>query len=302
MSEETVKASRWVRVLLVLLPAWLVVSGTVAVWKFAKKEQQKATARPEWFASPVSSDSVRDDLGKLIHVVGERNLSSADATRNLGRAAAMIEGSMGPSNTGYLIRKTEGPAGFPLIEAGPDAVGTDAPAVWILCAYDSRPGSPGAEANASGITAVMAAARTLAGQPGKRPVRYLFLPHGHDPDSPLAETLRLAAARFTRADIVLCVEAMGAEDPLWLSSRDTTAMALALTEGIGEVKGSEVVCLGEFADLSALIFDLGFPAVRVATRPIVLPTEPDTEPADPLKLAASSTRLVELIRRCAALP
>ena len=95
---------------------------------------------------------------------------------------------------------------------------------------------------------------------------------------------------------------MGAGSSLWLSSRETAAAPLAAAQGIGEMKGGEVVCLGEFSDLSALLFEMGIPAVRVSTRPIVLQTEQDTDVPDPSIVAASSTRLAELIRRCAALP
>ena len=85
-------------------------------------------------------------------------------------------------------------------------------------------------------------------------MHFVFLPHANDPDSPVLET----AAKFAKLaasppKAVLCVEAMGAGEELWLSSRDTDAAPLALVHGLGSVNGAEVVCLGDDADLASML-------------------------------------------------
>ncbi|MDP3849290.1 MAG: M28 family peptidase [Luteolibacter sp.] len=296
------KRPRRVGVLLVILPLWLLASGGVAVWYFFKREKTHAAGQQQRFVRSVSVAGLADDLGKFVGIIGERHASSDSAAKNLARAAAMIEGALGPANTGYTVRRQRGPGDWPLLHATLGGKNPGAPAVWVLSSYDSRPGSPGAEANASGLAATLATAQALAGDQLATDVHFVFLPHVNDPDSPVLETALkfheiLAQAAPPKA--LLCVEAMGAGDLLWLTSRDVEAAPLALAQGLGTVRGAEVVCLGDDVDLASVLFEMGLPAVRVATRPMLTPAEPDSKvPAAPI-VAASTGRLIELIRRCA---
>ena len=106
-------------------------------------------------------------------------------------------------------------------------------------------------------------------------IHFVFLPHANDPESPVLETATKFKEIAGSPKAVLCVEAMGAGEQLWLSSRDTAAAPLALVQGLGSVRGAEVVCLGDDVDLASILFEMGLPAVRVATRPLVLPDEAD---------------------------
>ena len=127
-------------------------------------------------------------------------------------------------------------------------------------------------------------------------------PKCNDPDGPILETATRFQEIATSPKSILCVEAMGARDDLWLTSRDTSASPLTLAQDLGSVRGAEVVCLGDDVDLASVLFEMGLPAVRVATRPIVTPNEPDDQPPSATTVAASAGRLIELIRRCAAAP
>jgi hypothetical protein len=288
--------------LLVILPVWLALSGGFAVWHFLRRGDDMAAAEPPHFARGVSETLLADDLRKLVEVIGERHASGQNAAKNLTRAASMIEGLLGPANTGYTVRRVPGPAAWPILHATLRGTNPAAPAVWVLASYDSRPGSPGVEANATGLAATLAAAQAMADDPLAASVHFVFLPHANDPDSPVVET----AAKFKElagtAKAVLCVEAMGAGEELWLSSRDSAATPLAEIAGLGSVRGAEVVCHGEDADCASVLFEMGLPAVRVATRPIVLAEESDGQIPPSATLAASAGRLVELIRRCAEAP
>lgn len=293
----------WVTVLIVLLPLWLVVSGIGAMWYYFHREKKQALVEQERFAQNVSTPLLADDLRKIVEVIGERNASSDSAKANLSRTASMIEGLLGPTNTGYAVRPTKGPAAWPLLQVTLSGADPQAPAVWVVTTYDSRAGSRGAEANATGLAATLAAAQSLARDKPKGSVHFVFLPHANDLESPVAET----AARFQELaklagppKAILCVESMGAGEALWLSSRDSTAVPLELVTGLGAVYGTEVVCLGEDTDLASTLFEMNLPAVRVATRPLVLASEADDRLPFAPTVTASTGRLVELIRRCAA--
>lgn len=231
--------------------------------------------------------------------IGERNGSSEKASKNLNRTVSMIEDLLKPVST---VHQLPGPADWPLIKATIAGKNPDAPAIWVISSYDSRPGSIGVEANATGLAATLAAAEALANTQPAMNIHFVFLPHANDPESPILETadkFSQIASKAGTPRAILCVEAMGAGKPLWLSSRDTKAIPLALADGIGTVQGAEVICLGEDVDLASVLFEMNLPAVRVATRPIVIPSEPDDKPPPGEILATSTGCLVELIRRCA---
>lgn len=295
------KRSRWVTVMLVLLPLWLVGSGAGALWYYFHREKKQSLVEQERFVQAVSVPLMTDDLRKIVEVIGERNASSQTAAANLSRTTSMIEGLLGPANTGYPVRKSKGPADWPLLQVTLAGKKPDAPAVWVLASYDSRAGSRGAEANATGLAATMAAAQALARDKPNAPVHFMFLPHSNDPDSPVVET----AAKFLELAkpsgpprAILCVEAMGAGEPLWLTSRDVDASPLALVTGLGAVYGAEVVCLGDDTDLASILFEMNLPAVRVSTRPLVIAGEQDDRLPFAPTVAASTGRLIDLIRRC----
>jgi hypothetical protein len=99
------------------------------------------------------------------------------------------------------------------------------------------------------------------------------------------------------ASSVLVVESTGAGKTLLVSSRDAENRALAQVTGLGEVVGAEAICLEEDFDLSSALFELGLPAVRVATRPVVKADEADDKAPDPAVHAAATSALTDLIRR-----
>lgn len=302
MTEAAPRRPKWVTVLLVVLPLWLIASGAVAVWFSFHRDKKQVEEEQQRFAQSVSVPMIADDLRKLVDIIGERNGSSETAVNNLTRTASMIEGLLGPGNTGYAVQRERGPAEWPLIHVTLRGKNAGQPAVWVVTSYDSRPGSPGVEANATGLAATLAAAQALARDTPAVSVHFVFLPHANDPESPLLETAAKFHEMAATPKAVLCVEAMGASEELWLSSRDTDAAPLALVDGLGTVRGAEVVCLGDDTDLASVFFEMGLPAVRVSTRPMLTADEPDDQQPNAVTVAASAGRLVELIRRCAAAP
>lgn len=294
---------RRVALLLWLLPLWLIVSSGAGMWWYFHRQAAADQVEQVRFSTGVSEQGLRDDVEKFLTFVGERHPGSEAGVQGLNRAAAMIEGSLGPENAGYRIERVNGPvtpAGrWPLLIATLRGKEEKAEPLWVIAGYDSRPGSPGAEANASGTASAIAAAHALANAAPRRSVHFAFLPHACAPDSPLAETQQILAKRICSASSVLVVEATGSAAALMISSRDAANPALQQAGGLGEVVGAEVICLEDDFDLSATLFELGLPAVRVSTRPVVKVDEADGSAPNPALHAAATRSLVSLIERLA---
>lgn len=301
MTDES-EGPRIVSVLLVIVPLWLLLSGAGAVWYFRGSEDRKEQENQQFYARSVSPSAIQDDVKKFVEIIGERNVASPVAAKNLTRAAAMIEGTLGPSNTGFTVMKELGPLEWPLLYAKILGTHPEKPSVWVICSYDSREKGRGVEANATGLAAVLAAAQALVGEKPRATVHFAFVPHANDSTSPVAETTKRLAERIGRSSMVLTVEAMGSGEVLWLSSQDSSAAPLEIAQGLGMVRNDLNVVKSESSDLASRLFQLGIPAVRVATRPLVTAQDADANMPSGAVLAASAGRLVELIRRCANQP
>jgi hypothetical protein len=282
--------------LLVILPLWLIASAAVFLVIYFKKEETQKIEAEKRFAKSVSAESIADDLRKIISVIGERNTSKPN---QLSATASMIEGTLGPSNTGYQIEKITGSLNFPILKVTiPSSDQTAAP-IWILTSYDSPNNSRGAEKNASGLVATLNTAQALADFSTPRPIHFLFIPHTNEDDAPILETVTIISnlIKANKPLAILCVEAMSDAESLILSSRDTTVLPLVDYEDLGKIVGAEVICLGEDFDLASILVEMGHPAIRIATRPMLLPKEADDKIPFAPTLAASTGRFIELIRR-----
>lgn len=294
---EAEKKSRIIPWLLVILPLWLIASACFALVKYFKDEKADSAREEQRFARSVSVESLADDLRKTIEVIGERNTGTPE---KLTAMASMIAGSLGPANTGYDVKSIRGPANFPILRVDIPTQKKGAAPIWLLTSYDSPPGSRGAEKNATGLAATLAAAQALAASTPSHPIHLLFLPHANEQEAPILETARIVSKLIADSPTpraVLCIEAMGDAETLILSSRDTTAIPAAEFAGLGKVLGAEVICLGDDFDLASTLFEMGLPAIRISTRPTLLPDEKDDKIPFAPTLAASTGRLVELVMR-----
>jgi Zn-dependent M28 family amino/carboxypeptidase len=111
------------------------------------------------------------DVTTLAKTIGERNTKEY---ANLGRAADFVTTAL--SAAGYKPRRQEFQADGRIvsnIEAELPG-GASADEIVIIGAhYDSVPGTPGADDNASGVAAMLAIARAMAGEKPARTVRFV---------------------------------------------------------------------------------------------------------------------------------
>lgn len=301
MSDDSSKQRRRIGIFLWLLPLWLVLSAGAGIWLYFRGEAQKDGIEQIRFATEVNEAGLQDDMRKFLTFIRERNVSSPAGVQGLTRAAAMIEGSLGPGNAGYRVERVRGPktpvGNWPILVTTIQGKDESLKPVWVLAAYDSSVGSLGSEQNATGTTSVLAAASALANATPKRPVIFAFLPHAYDAEAPLLEGFELFRQRAANASEVLVIESMGQGGELMISTRDAENRTLAVTDGIGEVIGAEAICMEDDFDLCSTLFEIGLPAVRVSTRHLVKPGEPDTHAPDPALHAAATKALLELIGR-----
>ena len=244
---------------------------------------------------------VGDDLRKITTLIGERHTLGEGPAKNLTRAASWIEGLLGPSNTGYVIAKKQGPLQWPILVAKLPGKDPDKSAVWIISAYDSRAGSNGIEANATGLVASIAAARALAGSEVNSNIHFAFLPHFNHLESPRTETAALLKNLIAESGLpkaVLCIEAMGTQAALQASSRDATLLANLPLHDLATAVEPDPTCLDDDKDLASVLFEMGLPAARIATRPPLTNEERDDPMPTEATVAQSAIHLTELIKRC----
>jgi Zn-dependent M28 family amino/carboxypeptidase len=156
---------------------------------------------------------VRSDIASLAGSIGERNLPSN--AEKLEEAAAFIEGAL--KGAGYQPLSqwyTVGGAKCRNIIA--EIRGTDRnPEVAIVGAhYDTVPGSPGADDNASGVAVMLALARRFAGTRPTRTLRFVAFVNEEPPYFWSADMGSVVYAKKCRQDndrvvAMLSVESVG---------------------------------------------------------------------------------------------
>ncbi len=172
---------RGVKWILILMPAWFIISGVVGLWMYFAKEKEKQSQPTRMSGFMVSEKSMSDDFRKLCDVIGARNLRSAPD--GLIRTAAMIEGGMGSSNAGFDVRKYEGISvteqAHPFLHirlAGPED--SAARRIWVIVPYDApvSTAAPRGAVAASALTVAMASAQSMSQQRFESPPNFLFVP------------------------------------------------------------------------------------------------------------------------------
>jgi hypothetical protein len=157
------------------------------------------------------AETLEADVRTLSEEIGERNLRHPDA---LDATAAWVELSLGAA--GYEVsRQTYDTDGTTVANLHAELAGEEArdELVVVGAHYDSAPGTPGADDNASGVAALLALARAFAGEPRQRTVRFVAFvneepPHFQTDDMGSLVHARALAAEDARVVAMLSLETM----------------------------------------------------------------------------------------------
>ena len=291
-TEEPVKKSRWLTIVLSLVPVWLAVSAGVAVWWALRDDDQEEIERQQRFAIQMSEERITEDLRKLREMVGERHTRDESSQRNLTRAAAMVEGILGPSNTGYQVDRIVAPNEWPIFRVSLPAAKDDAPQLWVVAAYDSPRDTDTSLAD-SALASVIATAQALAKDQLESTLHFLFVPHGNESESPIADTLKKAQTLMDAPASVFVIGPMGSSPQLICLASDTAAPSV---RALGELGGQERLG-SEIQNLATTYQTLNLPVLWVTTRR----DGSDPNAIEASNIAVSAGKLVEWLRRAARL-
>lgn len=292
--EPPVNRSRWLVVCLSLIPLWLALSAGVAVWWSLRDDKQEEQERNQRFAMEMSVERIADDMRKLAEVIGPRDTNHPE---NLMRAAAMIDGTLGPSNTGYQIQRIPGPKEIPIIRASLEQSKNKGRSIWVVAAYDSD-FTHETSKESSAVASIIAAAQAMAKDDLPTNIHFLLIPHGNDPFSAAVdEQVKTLNSIMQEPSFVVFVNHMSkgrdlifvtAEDP----ESDGTPMSLdpASTQGLGINHHIEALPYD-----AAMFHQAGLKVVEVFAY------DADSDDNEASNIAISTGKLVEWLRRAARL-
>jgi Zn-dependent M28 family amino/carboxypeptidase len=151
--------------------------------KGSDQSTREGSAPKKGSAEQRGGDSIEAELTrhvrKLAGEIGERNLEKPEAYR---AAAEYIEGELRAA--GYApVRQSYTVGGIEChnIEAELPGTGDSSEIIVIGGHYDSVTGSPGANDNATGVAAMLAIARSMAGRRGSRTLRFVAFANEEPP-------------------------------------------------------------------------------------------------------------------------
>lgn len=289
---EAQNKSRWLVVLLSLVPVWLAVSAGTAVWWSINKDDKKEEERQQRFAMEMSEERIAEDLRKLSQMVGERHTRDETTQYNLTRAAAMVAGVLGPSNTGYEIENIVAPDQWPIMRASLPGPEENSPHLWVVVPYDSPRDSETGLAD-SGLAAVIATAQALAKDQPQSHIHFLFVPHGNETESPVSETLKRVQALMSAPSAVFVIGPMGTSPQLVVL---TPNAAEASARALGNL-GSQEWLDYNLKNLATTYQPLNLPVLWVTTSR----TGNASNTISARDIAVSAGKLVEWLRRAARL-
>ncbi len=208
------KEGALIRFLLVALPAGLFVFGVGAMFVSHQRAKTAPTDPNEAIRleaaalkrGPVDRADLARSLEMLATRIGERHAAKPDS---LESAALWFESTVGPANLGYLVERHvfeigEGREVRNLIAELPGRERRKEILV-VGAHYDSLPGSPGVNDNASGVAALVALARAFAGDPQERTIRFVAFANGAGPLNDTTGSLVYANRCRARGETVVAM-------------------------------------------------------------------------------------------------
>ncbi len=156
---------------------------------------------------------IQDDVHLLSAAIGERNERSERTRENLARTASLIEERFQCAGLPVKRRPTvaDGPSNVEAV-----ILGSEKPeeSVVVGAHYDTAPGSPGADDNATGVAALLALAHALPRAPLARTVRLVAFvdeepPHTRKPSMGSVRYLDALLREGPRVTAMISLEMLG---------------------------------------------------------------------------------------------
>ncbi|HEX5790586.1 MAG TPA: hypothetical protein VFY13_05505, partial [Luteolibacter sp.] len=285
---------RWLKIGLSLLPLWLILSAGVAIWLSQRNDAKEEKEQQQRFARGMSVENIADDLRKLDSVIGQRHAGDAEALANLNRAASMIDGVLGPSNTGYQVERMAIAGSPPVLRATLHGKEDKLPALWLLCAYDTPADQSGA-GSSHAVAAAIAAAQAMAQDAAPRTLELIFVPHGNAATGSVEACLKPLQVKLERPSMVICLGDFSHGADLLVESGSESRPLLDALSGLGQWRAPN----GESSRLVSACSSAGLPVIEVRSH-AANPARSEAPPAE--TLAVSAGKLVEWLRRCSNIP
>ena len=196
-------SGRIIRFCLVGLPVGLVLitASSIFVTEWIQPRRESAAdPRQQQYAAMMRKPVSREDLETYVRIlsqdIGERHLGKME---NLKAAAYFIESSLGPSNMGYQVQRqkyqVEGHEVWNLEVTVPGS-GKENGLIVIGAHYDTVPGSPGADDNASGVAALLSLANAFIGTENEMTLKFVAFVNE---EMPWAKTENMGSLVYAKA-------------------------------------------------------------------------------------------------------
>src|SRR5436190_5881774 len=168
-----------IRLFIIGLPVGLIAGGIVAM-KLYFKEQRSPNTGFGHVRKAVNRADLQGHVEMLARTIGSRHAGTPD---RLKFTVKYIESTLSPANMGYLVSRQTFKTGdidnhnlvIEIPGTHPDHL---AEVVLAGAHYDSAPDSPGADANASGVSACLSLCQAFANTKHERAVRFVFFANG----------------------------------------------------------------------------------------------------------------------------
>jgi hypothetical protein len=203
-------------IILMMLPAGTVVLGVASmIWYFWKGDVDSAMPKvTSLMQKTIESSDLKKYVKVLTEDIGERNTANP---KKLGIAANYLEGTLGPQNMGYVVRRQSYEVdGVSCDNLEVELAGTSRrdEIVVVGAHYDSVVGTVGANDNATGVAALLSLANRFVGSENQRTLRFVAFVNE---EPPYFQTEDMGSRRYvsrakTRGDKVvamLCLETIG---------------------------------------------------------------------------------------------
>lgn len=199
-----------VQLFIIGLPAGLILTGIIAMFVYFRLDKTRGQLESRALVSKALNEAdLRNQVRTLAASIGPRHTG---APETLSSARKYIQSTLGPANLGYRVSREEftknAQTWHHLVI---DLPGTDAKRwdefVVVAANYDSAPGSPGADASASGVAALMSLAQSFAGASLDRNLRFVVTVHDAPPFAGTQDmgSLEYAATLSRRKEKIIAV-------------------------------------------------------------------------------------------------